>query len=33
MKQERKREERRMGLREIPEFSNALLLSVVSDPI
>ena len=29
----REREERKTGLREIPEFSNALLLPVVSDPI
>jgi hypothetical protein len=34
MKQARKREERKTrGLREIPEFPNALLLPVVSDPI
>jgi hypothetical protein len=39
MKQARKREERKKeerktrGFREIPEFSNALLLPAVSDPI
>jgi hypothetical protein len=34
MKQAREREERKTrGFREIPEFSNALPLSVVSDPI
>jgi hypothetical protein len=33
MKQARKREERKTGLRGIPEFSNALPQSVVSDPI
>jgi hypothetical protein len=33
MKQARKREEIKSGLRGIPEFSNALLLPVVSDPI